>query len=229
MLAAATDKTYNTYNPSIGAAEIDDEMVKASVDYIKSISNEAFLELLKKHSKVGAIITKGKVTIPSAIRLETSQENPRYFTDFRYRLSQLDDSPLGEMLKSLSKRIAELNFPCNNVTVRFEKGCYNSIGPIWHTDYDPLHAISVCYSNIPDWSTRVLGTNYGASDVEPLSRGCNERLEEFENAGKPSKHGHLYNVVEVAHRAPKPQDLAGRTLSADDYRLFIRFDNNSDY
>jgi hypothetical protein len=41
-------------------------------------------------------------------------------------------------------------------------------------------------------------------------------------AGIPD-HGFLYDALNVYHRAPIPSDLEGEEINADDYRLFIRY------
>ena len=88
--------------------------------------------------------------------------------------------------------------------IRLEKGCMSLEGNPWRWHFDGEEifktSITVCYSNKKNWSTRV-----GLP---------NER---------PADHGFLYDALKVYHRAPIPFDLKGEEVNADDYRLFIRY------
>jgi hypothetical protein len=119
-----------------------------------------------------------------------------------------EEDPLDHLLSQLSKKIFFQRYGDEgSFDIRLEKGCLSLEGNPWRWHFDGeifKTSITVCYSNKESWSTRV-------SDSK------------MESNGRPADHGFLYDALNVYHRAPIPSDLEGEELNADDYRLFIRY------
>lgn len=118
-----------------------------------------------------------------------------------------DEDPLDHFLSLLSKKILSQGYgDVGTFDIRLEKGCLSLEGIPWKWHFDGKifkTSLTVYYSNKENWSTRIIS-----------KMGLNER---------PADHGFLYDALNVYHRAPIPSDLEGEELKADDYRLFIRY------
>lgn len=118
-----------------------------------------------------------------------------------------EEDPLDHLLSQLSKKLFSLGYGDEGTfDIRLEKGCLSLVGNDrrWHFDGEAFKtSITVCFSSQKNWSTRVFDSKT--------------------QCGRPADHGCLYDALNVYHRAPIPSDLEGKELNADDYRLFIRY------
>lgn len=121
-------------------------------------------------------------------------------------------NPLNDLLSEIHNKISSLGYVqkdnCQRrwFDVRLERGCLALEGESWEWHFDKGYktSVTICYSNKKNWSTRIADTK----------EKDNER---------PAEHGIFCNALNVFHRAPIPSDLNGEELKADDYRLFIRY------
>ncbi len=236
---------------SLGCVDIPDQTVTSAVDAIISRIAPAYLDLMRKAKENPDIISDYKSSLndhyknmsltpeiradlkeaknmasncnvifkklPSRGEISVFSENNREFLEgsalakarffVKLRIKSKDvqeEDPLDCMLSQLSKKILSLGYGDKGIfDVRLEKGCMSLAGNPWrwHCDGEIFKtSITVCYSNKKNWSTRVVG-------------------EKDEIAA----HGFFYDALKVYHRAPIPSDLNGEELNADDYRLFIRY------
>lgn len=118
-----------------------------------------------------------------------------------------EQDQLDNLLSHLSKKIFSLGYGEEGTfDIRLEKGYLPLEANPWKWHFDGIFktSITVCYSNKKNWSTRVWDPTMGSD-------------------GKPADHDFLYDALNIYHRAPIPSDLEGNELQADDYRLFIRY------
>lgn len=136
-------------------------------------------------------------------------DKSRFYIRLNVNAKDIEDKdPLDHLLSELSKKILSLGYGSEGTfDIRLEKGFLSLEGNPWKWHYDGeilKTSVTVCYSNKKNWSTRVANS-------------------QMESIGRAADHGFLYDALHVYHRAPLPSDLEGEELIADDYRLFIRY------
>lgn len=188
----------------------------------KSMDIQAF-ECLTKSS----INEYGRIEIKK--KYDTSEE--RYSIILIIKIKDIDAStPAGFLVYQLSKKVAQLGFPCNKLDLRFEQGCLNSLTPYWHFDpkisphvFGSVHSIITSYSNNTNWNIRILNPRHNNKFVQAgMEEPRKESRDEVERLSEPAQFGCLYDGQRVLHRSPIKKDLKGN-LTKNDYRLFIRF------
>lgn len=112
--------------------------------------------------------------------------------------------------------------------IRFEKGCLNeSAASNWHFDEGYKTSITVCWSNIDSWSTKILNLSKCPEDLRPLKRIKRITKEAVCISDKCQENaifGGFYNALTTCHRAPKKGDVdVSQLLKANDFRLFVRY------
>jgi hypothetical protein len=157
---------------------------------------------------------KGKISVFSEKNMEFDENQAlakaRAYIKLRVDAKEIEDEdPLDQLLSRLSKKIFSLGYGNEGTfDIRLEKGLVPLESNPWKWHYDGegfKTSITVCYSNKGNWGTRVSDSTMNSPP------------------GMPSDHGFLYDALKVYHRAPIPADLEGKELTADDYRLFIRY------
>ncbi len=132
----------------------------------------------------------------------------RFETNSSEILSTKEPDPLDDLLSTLSETLHSLGYQDGGkFDIRLEKGHLplESDPWKWHFDGETLKtSITVCYSSIDNWSTRIADSTTGIQ-------------------GKAAEHGVLYDAKNILHRAPIPADLEGKEIQANHHRLFIRY------
>jgi len=227
----------NTSGPALLDANINQQAVDLTIDALiqflaKSLSNNEIAENiqflakpLSNNETVGKPQKKPEDTSASGF----TKEN-RYFFWKTYKISDLgEDHPLNAMLIPLSKKISDLGFPCDQVEIRFEKGCFKSMASEWHRDgYLVKHSINLCYSNKENWSTRILDNKdylvYGVfGNLTNTGLQDPSITQKIESLAQAAKFGFLFDAKKFLHRSPLISDLTDQNISINDYRLLIRF------
>lgn len=244
--------TQSPSNLSICSAEIPDQMVIKAVDAITTRVEAIYLDSIlqakenpeiiseyktilsdyyKKYTNITSEqkidLAKGQKMAPnlqvisrsldSSIKIfaeknQTFHENQpieqaRVYIKLKVDAKDLKkEDSLNHLLAQLFKKILSQGFGDDGTfDIRLEKGILSLEGNPWKWHYDGFFksSVTVCFSNKENWSTRV-------SDSK------------FDEDGKPSNHGYLYDALKVYHRAPIPSDVQGE-IKANEYRLFIRY------
>lgn len=224
MVTSAVDAIISQFAPAylelINEATVHPEIIsdyKSSLyDYYKDMSltpeirrDVSIAQEIAPNCKVvtKALSSQKKISVFSENNSEfdgnQAIEKARLHINLRVNAKDLKkEDPLTLLLSQLSKKILSLGYGNEGTfDVRLEKGILPLEGNPWKWHFDGeifKSSITVCYSNKKNWSTRISG-------------------------GKPAEHSCLYDALKVYHRAPIPSDLEGKELNADDYRLFIRY------
>jgi len=154
-----------------------------------------------------------------------------YFTEILVEdMTWIDkDTPLGDLVRKLRQRITELGVlhGLNRVSIRLNKGRVDHKGDFWHRDrdVDERRTVTVCYSNMKNWSTRIVDAAHNQKITgNGVSKNfSDEEIAALESVAQPSIHGMLYDGVIGIHRAPKLADLGANVPSSSDWRLFLAF------
>jgi len=142
-------------------------------------------------------------------------------------------SSYGVLVHALRNRLSSLEISQlpSSVHIRFNKGHLGHTGDFWHRDSDPdkgePRTVTICYSNIRNWSTRVLNRDDNQAIISKKTGWITLSAEEIaavERVAKPSMHGFFYDGQAGLHRASQLSDLEGSKVGVNDYRLFVRFD-----
>ena len=219
----------------LGQANISQELVDQSVaDLIQSLA-QPYLKLKETALQNHAInpqfhgayllqIPKGHLRIPAYLIEKNGLEGIRFGGIFNYKIIDLDrNNPIYSLLTSLFEQVEKLGFPCSNAEVRIEKGSFYSVGTSWHYDTPASrYFISVCYSNVPNWITRVLDPKDAEEILKEKKKPDEAQIEKIERLSQNAQFGLLYDVSKIFHRAPLHTDLTSSVLSEQNYRLFIR-------
>lgn len=88
--------------------------------------------------------------------------------------------------------------------------------------------MTICWSNKPGWSTRVLDDNNPEQAEIKKLKLCThflskEMITKLEKSAQIAQFGVFYDAVTGLHRAPKIEDLDSDKIEVDDYRIFMRF------
>ena len=136
----------------------------------------------------------------------------RYVMYYSDRIDRLVESPLKTVVLKIADAIRERKFFTNHVEVNFENGCIFSAADFWHKDSGSKDNIdiTVCFSNKPNWSTRVVDHD----DPEDPS---------LDSRSSVLPHGDLLDARHTTHRAPKVSDFPEDPVTSKDWRLFFRF------
>lgn len=228
----------------IGTGNIDQEIVDKAVSSIQQTCLILFSRMIKENEKrmdfqAFECLTRralneyeGRIKIKNEDGVSLASEE-RYSISVGINIKDIDESsPAGLLVSQLSKRVAQLGFPCSELDLRFEQGCLESLTPYWH--FDPkvspwtrgsVHSIITSYSNKTNWNTRILkpihNNKFALEGRDRLP--TNETVvNEVEQLSESAQFGCLYDGQRVLHRSPIEKDLEGN-LTKNDYRLFIRF------
>lgn len=229
--------------PTIGCSNVTQNTVDLAVNELIRICSNSYLRHIGqvfenfkenrevyKNKEIGPSVNLPELRLctPWAGIAGTHSKEERYSARLWYNINDLDETnQFGAVVVQLSRRIADLGFPCSTVEVRFEKGWFDSHADHWHLDGAPTaRAITTCFSTKEHWTTWVVDEKkarevFGIESIRGLP--YNFPINEFESIAQPSKFGFLYNAIEVLHRSPKLGDLRDRHFSTNDYRLFMRF------
>lgn len=170
------------------------------------------------------------LSIPVEFLTQGARGKERYEWYHSVKICNLDPStPLGAIVHKIKDTILECGFYCDRAEIHFEKGCMFSSADFWHKDgnRNGENYITVCYSNKPNWSTRIADSakvyeSLNVSSLDPTMI-TEQQTAIIDSVAFPAKHGDLWHANKVLHRGPKASDLAGDPLTPDDYRLLIRF------
>ncbi|MBA2726998.1 MAG: hypothetical protein H0U49_02350 [Parachlamydiaceae bacterium] len=211
----------------LGKANIDQKVVDAAIHSLEKEMSIYYSSHIENKSKF-VYQHRGTFLIPSYLsEMEIDRDN-RFYADRLYKIKTLDPlNSFENLLISLSQRISSLGFPSDRIEVRFEKGCFYSLANFWHKDFamhEEHNFFSICYSNVENWSTKILDvTAVKAIGKIPFVIE-KETLEKIESLATNSELGVFYDVKQVYHRAPVSTDFDSH-VSNHHYRLFIRFNN----
>ncbi len=178
---------------------------------------------------------RGAIRIPDDVKDSVRLKEERYSASLDLKINSINnildnESPLGDLVTSINKKLTELGVFCDAVEIRFERGCFDPLPEAqkWHKDGGKISMIT-CYSNKRNWSTRVLDKEnmykiFG--NVQFLRKKFEKddiQKKQVESLSQPAKFGFLYNAIETLHRAPRTEDLVDNTIAVDEYRLFLQF------
>lgn len=149
----------------------------------------------------------------------------RYAMDNSFNTNNLNqNTPLEALVHKIKDIIEKCGFPCQKAEVHFEKGCMFSPAVYWHKDGDfGGSKITVCFSNKPNWSTRIAVNTVLSFDDGWISE---KDAAELDSLSFPAKHGDLWHSSTVFHRGPKASDMHNDPITAADWRLLIRFSSS---
>jgi hypothetical protein len=235
--------------PVLGRASVAQQTVDLAVkDYIQTLAkthldlvSETFEKLRNDptyYTKSGngipyKHIKDGFCNIPRYLIEKLDPKEPRFYAHFSYSIDEIDqNTPSGNLLLSLAKDISQIGIECHKVEVRLEKGCFESSAEYWHVDGPASdRSISICYSNVMGWCTRILDDEYISNffntiydvpnDLYDKSNG--DLSERIESLSRSSEFGVFYDVRKILHRSPRETDINVNALSVNDFRLFMRF------
>lgn len=220
-------------------AQVIEELVMQCRPTYSSLVSEARQKLdenpdfYKEKSIPSKKILDGLVRIPRNSLSSIQLDEERYYAEFDYTIERMDKtSALGMLVDQMHKQLDNLSFPSTIAEIRFEKGCFDSVAPEWHTDGSEIAtAITTCFGTKPKWTTWVLddndtikifGTLFNIPKQETLAED-QASLQKMQARAQPTKFGYLYNAKALMHRAPKIEDLGDDPIRPSDFRLFIRF------
>lgn len=135
----------NYLGPTLGSANVPQEMVDNAIKTLVNTLEEPYQTLLNKVSEnrdpYDRREWKGPIKIGPAnyndlYIFDSLSGGKRYYAQKDYKINALDpENPLHVLLISLSKKIASFDHLCNSITLRFEKGCiHSSSWENWHYD-----------------------------------------------------------------------------------------------
>lgn len=245
-------KVESTQSLAISAAEISNETVVKAMDALIKKITPFYFQLIKETKGLQAknplynpnylsqTFSDGKLSV-YAVEGNQRIDNARYCVRIDVESKDLDKTnDLDDFLIQLREKLFDLGYTDNETgrfDILFEKGYMPPSGAdFWHFDQTFKTAVTICFGNKANWSTRVFDV------VKAFS--CNEgfNLEDFKKSigdtsaititrlfkslqinGEPSQLGCFYDALNVCHRAPIESDLEGEKLDLNDYRFFIRY------
>jgi hypothetical protein len=229
--------------PPIGHSTISNEEVNSAIDALIERITPLYLNLMHENntndtktlfesdSKTEFVLdgktlfTSGskpsfELSIYPSKKLDMQNiNNGRFYYKTKISRKNLDNKDaLSHLIVKLSDQLSKLgykDFDNGVFDIRFEKGRIGKQNddPMWHFDGAKKAAITVCWSNVESWSTRVKPFEENQS-LTFYHKSSNDNAES-------SKHGFLYDAQKTFHRAPYGSDLL--KLQIKHHRFFIRY------
>lgn len=229
------------FSPAIGFSSVTQREVSEAKEFLVSkifdccYPNSDKTMGLYQSIKLGHPYRFSSIDLVQSINLmEENQDVQSAKFYFKTHVDVIDlnnNDPLNHLLQKLSKDIFNLGFidtKTGMFEIRFEKGCLNeSVASNWHFDEGYKTSITVCWSNIDSWSTKILNLGKCPEDLRPLKKL--KRISKADICYNDNKcqenaiFGGFYNALTTCHRAPKEGDVDDLPLSASDFRLFVRY------
>lgn len=212
----ALNITHSEIKGYIGPAAIDSKTLDDAIDYLK----------------MGASHIQSGLQAPHEIIKSWSKEN-RFYIELDYVVEHLNPSlPPENLLLNLHQQVVDLGIVGKHIDLRFEKGCIGASANFWHKDFrenDSIKVLSLSYSNLPEWSTKILDDKTGLIASLSSNTGIYNTISpdiynKCEEISENSELGTIYNVCEIWHRSPVKTDLPNPPQE-NDSRLFIKFND----
>lgn len=230
----------------IGETNFDKEDLRILFDELKNIAIEQFENL-------------GQATIiPSAsskYRLAKFKNGPELFLDtislnkglltfaaaWHFKINDLVsyqnsnknlDNKVENILLKFTDKIKEMNQIAYEIKIVLDYGQVFNLVEYWH--YERTHqAALVCYSNVPDWSTKLIHPDNtfrifdNPEDIKiwkNLKGNPNWSIDQINimnHISENAVHGNLYNICDRLHKSPTVEEVSTQ-ISDQDYRfLFV--------
>ncbi|HEV8052707.1 MAG TPA: hypothetical protein VGP47_09440 [Parachlamydiaceae bacterium] len=140
-------------------------------------------------------------------------------------------NPIEKLLLALAKKISSLgykDFYDGDFEIRLDKGRLTKSADHWHFDKTFKSSVTICWSNIKDWSTKILNIKNHSDEWNALKEMSKRPyyLDEGKidlSKSESSDFGYFYDAINTLHRAPRVEDMENPLLESVDYRLFIRY------
>jgi len=234
--------------PSIGFSDVTQEDVEQAVDFIIKDWATTYFETMKQAIKERGLWSPGlqgfrhssrysDITIyPDAhSKYELLDINKgRLYISFVMKAKEMKGkNQLEKLLIPISEKLFALGYQDLNAGEFFiglEKGRVNKSTDHWHFDKFFKKSITVCWSNIKNWSTHILNLEKHSDEWNALNNekknmvhySFDDKTLDLSKA-ESARFGYLYDALNVVHRSPRPADLENPELDVNDYRLFIRY------
>lgn len=223
-----TDET--SFCSSIGHSTISNEEVNNAIDALVERITPLYLDCIQENSannhkdlfKYGSK-PSFQLSIYSSqeMNMQNTKDGRFYYKTQIYRKNLDDKDAFSHLLVNLSDQLLALeytDFDTGYFDIRFEKGHLGkTVYPIWHFDVACKTAITVCWSNIESWCTRV--KPFMKTKPEDFSLDYHKSRDD---KAELTQFGFLYDALKTYHRAPCESDFSSKP-QINDRRLFIRY------
>lgn len=204
---------------------IPQEKIKKCIDFITKFVNKSLRP--DTFEKILSSFRANKI----------SDTDTRYHAILAGSLNNIknNDNCVYNLVNSLNAQLKEREIDCDRFDIFLEKGLITPIAPNWHFDTSYQTSVSVSFSNIPDWSTRILnkenevklfGEENGMHKLDTILR--KESYEKFLETEKQvdlysetTLIGHFYDVHKFLHRSPDIRDITVKETSIEDVTLSL--------